>query len=504
MIKRVNVVDVGSVKIISGSFQAGGVYRDQVDNINFRDHEPIGAGYVAAWLKHRGFDAKLIWPRSDTMSAEEVLAGNPQVVCFSSLTFNFPKTQELARKIRLVRPEIILIIGGYHATCAPGEVSAEIFNGKLLFDFVVVGEGELSIHGILRYLNSQIIREDVEGVVYHNGELWANKLYRFDPRLNSIPDRPREKMLQSRRYGLYYPAPSQQQGVTLFVWSRGCPFNCPFCSSKTMFPTCKDQPAVMFRDIDNVVDEIKFCQREYGTNFGFSVDLNAPGTVGNGEHGKAWLRKLCREIGETGLKWYAMCRLDADQEDFAILGEGGCTQIGFGIESYIDHRKSGTKLSLEEWKALAQNVALKLQNLKIMSKFYYIFGGLIDGRPYTVDDIYREGKEILDVECDTMRISWMAYPINTPEFKWLREVGLLEGDGRDYSLMSTEYPIIKVLGRTADELQTIRTEIMARFFSPERYGPHARAQIARVPEWEQSFLEFDEILRRQFGRGWSE
>jgi len=503
MIKRVNVVDVGSVKKISDTYQRGDVCKDQVDNINFRDHEPIGAGYIAAWLKRCGFEAEIISPRSDVISLEEALSGNPQVVCFSSLTFNYLKTRELARKVKLAQPKIITIIGGYHAASVPQEVSREVIAGKPLFDFVVAGEGELSIDGIMQYLNGQLSQKDIGGVVYRDGKLWANKLYRFDPHLNPVPLRPKEKMLQSRRYGLYYPAPSQQSGVTLFVWSRGCPYNCRFCSSKRMFPCCPKQPPVLYRQIGDILQEIRFCQKKYKTNFGFSVDLNAPGTVRDRDHGKDWLRELCQAVSKTGLKWYAMCRLDVDPKCFEIMKAGGCTQIGFGVESLINPLKSQTNLSIGAWRQKARDVADQLRELKIMSKFYYIFGGIFNNQPETAEDIKAEGEQILAINCDTIRISWMTYPLYSPEFAQLKSLGQLEAGGQNYSLMSTEFPVIKVLGFTPEQLQILRTQIMADFFSPKRYGPHAKAQIARVPEWQQSFLEFDEILRRQFGQGWS-
>ena len=504
MIKRVNIIDVGGAKTVVDRLQQGEPCKINVDDVNYRDSEPIGAGYVAAWLIRCGFEANVVWPLSDAISVEECLAGNPQAVCFSSMTFNYPTTRKLAERVRRSKPEMVIIIGGYHAACMPQEVNAETVNGRPLFDFVVTCEGELNVGGILKYLNGQAVREEIEGVVYHHGEPWVDKLRRFDLRLNPAPLRLNAVMSRGRRYGLYYPAPSKQRGVTLFTWSRGCPYNCAFCDSKTMFPTCKGQPAVIYRDIGDIIDEIRFCQQEYGTNFGFSVDLNTPGTTGDDGHGLAWLRELCREIKKTDLRFYTMCRLDVNPECFEILAGGGCTQIGFGVESLTNSRKSGTQLSIAGWRQLAKDVVFQLRDLQMMSKLYYILGGMTDeGNPFTVDDIRAEGDAILDVGCDMIRLAWMVPPLNRPIFSKLQAAGLLEGEGRDYSLMSTDVPIIKVAGKTALELQAMRSEIIREFFSPKRYGPHARMQVSRVPDWEESFREFDELLRRQLGQGWS-
>jgi len=491
---KINIVDPGSIKTISDKFHAGDKC-DDVIGINQRNHEPIGACYVASWTKKQGFDVSIIHPHSDNLSLEEIIAGNPELVAFSCLTFNYPITRKIVKKIKNNYPEIITVIGGYHATCIPEEICKEKTNNeKYLFDFVVAQEADWTLGDLAEFLNGKRKREDIRGKIYEQGKLQINNFSRFDPNLNPIPFRTKDMMLGRRRQGLYYPAPSQQESVALFVWSRGCPYNCEFCISAKMFTHSRGESPIRFRSIKNVIKEVRFCQDNFGTNFGFAVDLNFYG--GNRDR----MKKLCKKLGETGLKWYAMSRLDVDLELLEIMQAGGCTGTGFGVESLTNIRKSGTTMSIDKWKARAKEVATRMKELGMISKFYYILGGPEE----TLADIEAEGEAICEVFADEIRLSWMMISPGTPLFDKLKKGGGLEKNGKDLSLFSTDFPVIRVSDTTAEKLQNLRLSIYREFYSPRRYGPHARSMIASFPRLEQSFDEWDTILKQSLGRGWKE
>lgn len=497
-VERINIVDPGSVKTISDEWREGNRC-DDVIGINQRNHEPIGACYIGSWLKKQGNEVKIIYPRSDNLSIAEVMEGRPQIVAFSCLTYNYPVAKKIAEIIKAY-PEIITVIGGYHATCVPDEVSSEYADGRAIFDFVVSQEADYVLGDIVEYLNGVRKKEDIRGLIYKNGEIWVNNFKRFDPNLNPAPFRTKEMMIDRRRQGLYYPAPSQQQAIGLFVWSRGCPFNCKFCVSSKMFPHCPGESSVKYREIGNIIEEVRFCQKEFGTNYGFAVDLNFYGGC------KDRVKELCRELSKTGLKWYAMSRLDVDPEIFEMMKIGGCSEIGFGVESLTKQIKSGSSMNISAWRAKAKEVAAMMTKMGILSKFYYILGG----PGATLDDIKTEGGAICEVNCDEMRLSWMMISPGTPSdgdmpsFEDLKKQGCLEKDGEDLSLFSTDYPIIRVPEADADALQKLRLDFYREFYSPKRYSHHAKAMIAAFPHLEQSFGEWDGILKESLGRGWRE
>ena len=101
--------------------------------------------------------------------------------------------------------------------------------------------------------------------------------------------------------------------------SRGCPFNCSFCSQ-----TCKFR----LRSLGNVFGEITYYKLKheiktlifYDNTFNFS---------------KSRFMKICNWLKEKGLNWSASIRCDIFNEEMVIAAkESGCTYFVVGVESF--------------------------------------------------------------------------------------------------------------------------------------------------------------------------
>ncbi len=101
--------------------------------------------------------------------------------------------------------------------------------------------------------------------------------------------------------------------------SRGCPFNCDFCLVSKNFGR-----KMRYRDIDNVVEEIRAAPSSYF----FFVDDNL--TIN-----KKYAKDLMRAIKPLGISWGCMCSLDVatDDELLQLMAEAGCFNILVGFES---------------------------------------------------------------------------------------------------------------------------------------------------------------------------
>ena len=101
--------------------------------------------------------------------------------------------------------------------------------------------------------------------------------------------------------------------------SRGCPFNCDFCLVSKNFGR-----KMRYRNIDNVVDEIRAAPSKYF----FFVDDNL--TIN-----KRYAKELMRAIIPLKISWGCMCSLDVanDQELLNLMAEAGCFNILVGFES---------------------------------------------------------------------------------------------------------------------------------------------------------------------------
>lgn len=102
------------------------------------------------------------------------------------------------------------------------------------------------------------------------------------------------------------------------VSSRGCPYDCSFCSSRIIW-----NRRYTMRSADNVISEIKHLQKEYGTK---SIYFREDNFTVN----KRRLYELCVKMP---VEWKCESRVDAiDQETAKLMAEGGCKVIWFGIE----------------------------------------------------------------------------------------------------------------------------------------------------------------------------
>ncbi len=148
----------------------------------------------------------------DEISAA-ILAVRPDIVGFPLYLWNRVECSALAEKLRQVSPNLTIIGGGPESTADPAGVLAEA-----PFDFLVLGEGEVTLAEALDRLAAGGLPDDFEGVARPlNGELVVSKRSQVKD-LGVLPSPWLTGILDGHI----------QNGV---VWqlSRGCSFGCDFC-----------------------------------------------------------------------------------------------------------------------------------------------------------------------------------------------------------------------------------------------------------------------------------
>ena len=77
---------------------------------------------------------------------------NPDIVGLSAMSFQYNSACRVSRICRSVKPDVSIVLGGYHAT----QVYEEIANGPEapLFDFLVRGEGEVTFRRLVEAIGS--------------------------------------------------------------------------------------------------------------------------------------------------------------------------------------------------------------------------------------------------------------------------------------------------------------------------------------------------------------
>jgi len=138
---------------------------------------------------------------------EKLAAFEPQIVGLSSIfTVNSDTVKNLIWRVKEDLPATRVMVGGADITVRPQEYSHA--------DHIVLGEGEDAVKNLNFHIHSQRFIEDIDGLAFPARDLFPMEEYfkAYDAGRAC-----RNKYVCDRRW-------------TTLIASRGCPFNCVFCS----------------------------------------------------------------------------------------------------------------------------------------------------------------------------------------------------------------------------------------------------------------------------------
>ena len=258
------------------------------------------------------------------MSFEDIIDSIPPKTDFigisNLLTFAYPLVTELSKTIK-DELDIPIVVGGAHPSALPKEVleSSEI-------DYVIVGEGEQPFIELCEFLQGKRKIEDVSSLVYRKGnEIIKNPRRSYVEDLDRLPFPDRDLIPLEKYYEVHEAHGPSQERWTPIISSRGCPFECTFCTSVLWDRRWRP------RTPKNVVDEIEFCIKKYGIKeFHFedeNLTLDKKRTI-----------EICDEIigRKLNIKWQTPNGIRAsvtDEEVLKKMGESGCYHITVAPES---------------------------------------------------------------------------------------------------------------------------------------------------------------------------
>ena len=281
----------------------------------------LGIGYMAAVLEKNGYDVDVLDASALELSydeiGEEILKRNPDIVSISALTPTIGVALDTADKIKQVKPDTIVVLGGYHPTFEYENVLKEPS-----VDLVVRGEGEYTLLELVRTIERKGDLTDVEGLAFHDDT---------DGSLVVTPDRPIITDLDELPFPAFHLFPMDKYrilnittNVATIITTRGCPMQCSFCSSAALHGH-----HLRRRSYENVCDEIELRLMEQNINtIAFMDDtftLN-----------KKFVKDFCSEIKRRNLKFWWGCtsRVDSlDEELLQTMKDAGCITIFIGVES---------------------------------------------------------------------------------------------------------------------------------------------------------------------------
>ena len=345
----------------------------------FSTFSPLSLAYVAA-VTPSSWDVKILDENFDLFHFEEA-----DLVGITAFTSNINRAYEIAQEYR--ERNIKVIVGGIHASMLPDEALQYA-------DSVVVGEVESIWEDVIRDFENNSLSRKYIGP-------------RID--LSRFKIRPRRDLL--------HPDYLWQSVQT----SRGCPFNCYFCSvSKYLGKNYRQRGA------KDVLDELGEIESEYVA----FVDDNL---IGYTSESKGRATELFEGMIDRGLskKWWMQTSINtADDEHLVDLAvQAGCTFVFIGFETINSKTLQDMKKGV--------NLRIGVENYrKVVDTFHKhgigVFGAFIIGNDYESPAYYKELSQFLiHSGIDSVQIT-----ILTP----LPGTGLMEQMKKENRLIYQNFP----------------------------------------------------------------
>lgn len=266
----------------------------------------LGTFILGNLMKQRGWQVEIYVEDIAPIDWDRIPSAD--IVGISSITSTAPRAYKIAEKVRAMG--ITVLMGGPHPTFLIEEALQHA-------DFVVRGEGEYPLMAFIDAWETTGDFSAVPALSYiKNGSVIHNPKENTAPELDNIP-LPDFSMLTGKNKIL-------AQGSTIpMQTSRGCPFNCSFCSVTPMFGK-----RFRFRSVENILRELH--RYKSGNHFIFFYDDNF---TARPEHTKALLTAMIKE--ELHFKWSAQVRVDVakDVELVKLMRKAGCHTVFIGFES---------------------------------------------------------------------------------------------------------------------------------------------------------------------------
>ena len=387
--------------------------------------------------------ADLILARTSVRATVEALVRDhqPDLVGLSVMTFQRDTALRIARLIKHLRPAVRIVAGGYDPSLATDAYAA---CGDV--DFVVRGEGEHTFSQLLRALETRSGTAAIPGLSWRSGAGFVH-----NPERPVIPIASETLRLPDRRARVLSGYTLLGRQVDVVETSRGCTYDCSFCSIIEMRGR-NFHPFPIERVLADIADS-----RAHGARSIFLVDDNITLDVRRFE-------SLCRAIADAGLnniEYFVQGMTSSIANHGATLAplmrRAGFRYVFLGIENVVDgdlaflraaaknaRRERGTTLgnaSTEAVEHLHRNGML-------------VVGGLIVGNPDDTPESIEANLAFARRYVDWPYIQHPTPYPRTPMTKDFRDRGLIVDE--DVSHYDGTTAVVRSDAMSADDIEFMR------------------------------------------------
>ena len=393
----------------------------------------IGLVILGTLAKQAGYNVRILYQEINELRREHILWAD--LVGFSILTATAPEGFRLARQVQSLDSEkdvpTPIVFGGVHATFC----SEECLNSC---DYVIRGEAEKSFVPFLDALNGTGDLAEIRGLCRNvNGEVVENPGYeqRTDMNLLPVPD--------------WTLVENYRPRIGAIMTSRGCPYDCSFCSVTAMLGR-----KYRMRSVDNVMKDL--------------AAMNTKGVFFYDDHFTANRKRtkelLNRIISERGLthnikRFSAQVRADIanDPELLDLMQIAGFKTLYIGFESV-----NPETLALYNKKQTVKDIKRSIEEIhkrKIRIHGMFVFGSDAD----TLETFKTTMRFSVAASLESVQFLILTpFPGTRQYDQFCSEKRILSTDWSEYDAFNT---VFKPKNMTPYQLQKGMLESMRKFYS---------------------------------------
>jgi anaerobic magnesium-protoporphyrin IX monomethyl ester cyclase len=440
---------------------------------------PMASMYLAAYVRKMGYNPKILDMDLDNLSFEDALkyveSTSPKILGITAFTSTVKTAYKLLDAIKERIKDIVTVIGGPHVTFMPDEALSH--QGV---DIVAIGEGEETLYELIEAYEKNKDLSEVKGIVYKNknGEIKMTKPRPFIQNLDEIPFPARDLVDYERyRWNGVLEAP--------MLTTRGCTFQCQYCSSSEMMGR-----RYRMRSVQNVIDEIKEVQEKYHVR---DIEFIDDTFTLNMKRASEVMKAIISEKLDVRLSLSSRVNT-INEELMQQLKKGGTENIYYGIESgsqrVLDLMKKGIKLEQAE---AAVNLAKKY-GIKVLGSYILGYPG------ETPDEMNQTIKFSIKLNTDYAQYSILTPFPGTPIYYELDEKGLIMT--KDWDLYTVLHPLIKyeAFGYPASLVARKLTEAYRRFYIRFDYIFRKRYMLPLIFKTLRRSIKLARMMAKSYSR----
>ncbi|HYK36435.1 B12-binding domain-containing radical SAM protein [Alloacidobacterium sp.] len=364
----------------------------------------------------------------------------PDVVGMSVMTFQRRTAGRIAELVKTLKPDVRIVAGGYDPSLAFEDYAA------MPVDYIVRGEGEVTFRELLRALESNSPLHFIAGLSHRENGRW---IHNTDRPVHKLEDD--EIRLPNRDARVLKGYTLMGRNIDVIETSRGCTFDCSFCSIIEMrgrnFHTYS---------FDRVLADIRDA-RDHGAQTLFLVDDNITLDVHRFE-------AFCKAIIEAGLNkldYFVQGMTSAianHGETLApLMHKAGFRYVFLGIENILESDLTFLNASS---KNIERDKGKKVGNATMKAIDYLhknhmlVVGGLIIGSP---DDTVESIEANLTFARKHIDWPYIQHPTpypRTPMTREFRDQGLIANERLEEYDGTTA--VVRTKFVTADQIEYLR------------------------------------------------